>query len=134
VAQVRIRIRESVVNRYVSALTRKSALAAGNRVADRARANVLKDGLVNTGDLADSFKVKDLTRNRLHPKVKVYSAVDYAKFPEFGTRGSTAGPGKMLRFQPRGSGVFIFRKSVRGVRAYGFFRKAAKLSIKDFKP
>ena len=99
----------------------------------RAQRNVIAMGLVETGELAASFRVRNVTTNILKPTFRVLSLDLKAKYPEFGTRGSTAAPGRWLVFKPKGSTTFVFAKKTKPIRRYGFMRKARdELTKKDF--
>lgn len=120
-----------VGQKYSKAAAKRAALATR----ERAQRNVIVMGLVDSGQLAQSFRVKDVSTHPLKPSFRVGSTLERAKYPEFGTRGAMAPAGKMLRFQPKGSTMFIFRKRTGPVKAYGFM-KAARKSIRkaDFLP
>lgn len=127
------RIDRSKVAVVVGGMAAKAGERAANKMADRARANVVADGLVNTGQLLHSFKVENRTTDPLKPRYRVFSTDPKAKYPERGTRGSVAAPGRVLRFKPKGGGVYVFAKRTGPVRAYRFMERARDATtVRDF--
>lgn len=113
--------------------SKAAAKRAATRTAARARQNTIASGLIDTGRLADSWKIADVTTNPLRPTFTVGSRLKRARYPEFGTDDYQAPPGKVMRFKPKGSNVYIFRKKRRGMRAYGMLTRAKRaLRPKDF--
>jgi hypothetical protein len=122
--QVRVRIDDAAIIRIAGVFSKQAAERAAKTTAQRAARNVIAMGLVNTGALAASFRVRDVTTITLLPKFIVYSTEPTAKYPEFGRGPIVARPGKMLRFKPKGMSTFVFAKKVGPVQAYGFMKKA----------
>jgi hypothetical protein len=123
------------VIRFVSGAGREAVARAALTTMKRAQRNVIAMGLVETGELAASFRTRNVTTNIMKPTYRVLSLDLKAKYPEFGTRGSVAAPGRWLVFKPKGSTTFVFAKKTKPVRRYGFMRKARdQLTKKDFLP
>ena len=113
------------VNAVVGAQAKQAARRAAEATADRVRANIKAMGLVDTGELlAGVVVVQSRDSTVEHPKYQVVSTAKHTRFLEFGTRAHGPTTAKFLRFKPKGSSTFVFAKWVRGVRAYGFMRKA----------
>lgn len=109
--------------------------AAAKRGAERgklyAEQNVAAMGLVNTGRLLRSFRVRKIAGTDLIKKYRLESTDPKAKYPEFGTRGSNAKPGGVLVFKI--GGKTIFARHTRPIRPYGFMRLARqRLKPSDF--
>lgn len=100
---------------------------ASGRIRDRAKINVTQAGLVDTGLLRQSLSYQ---RERADGRSIVWvigTNVPYAKYHEFGT-GPWIYPAraKVLRFLPRGGGVYVFARRVRGVPATAFLKNAVQ--------
>jgi hypothetical protein len=129
----KVKYDDAAILRITGVLSKKAAERAAEKTRKRARENVIAMGLVNTGKLKDSFEKKDVTTNTLLPTFLVYSTEPTAKFPEFGRRGFSAAPGKVLVFKPKGGSTFVFAKKVGPVKPYGFMKKAKQqLTVADF--
>jgi len=64
---------------------------------------------------------------------QVRSDLDYTVFQEGGIGPVHARPGHVLRFQPKGSAVFIFRPRTKGFKGGHFFRDAERaIRFTDF--
>lgn len=117
----------------VEAVVRRQGRAAAKRAADitaeRARANVIKKGRVNTGAMRDAYVVE-----QSGPMEYIVSnEMRYHWWQERGRRGFSAQPGKFLRFKPKGSSTFVFAKHVGPVAPGRFLEDAlAELKPSDF--
>jgi hypothetical protein len=129
----RVRINDAAVIRVVAPMTKRATKRAAEKTALRAARNVLVMGLVDSGELAQSFRVRELASAPLLSRFEVYSTAKHAKYPEFGRGPIDAKPGKFLVFKPKGAQSFVFAKHVGPVRAYGFMKKAKQqLRVSDF--
>lgn len=128
------KIYEPQMQAIVGGIAQQALIKAARKTRDRAKANIERDDLVNSGKLARSVKYNVVTgQDRLYPRVDVGTPLDYAIFPEKGTRGHGPVRAQFLRFKPKGAASYVFAKYVRGVRPYGFMRGALEqLSIADF--
>lgn len=128
---VRVVLDHQRINRYIAEVTDMSAKRAAEVTQRRAQQNAP----VDTGRLRDSIKVYKRTTAPPMTTYDVGPTVEYGLYQEKGTRGSVARPGGVLRFKPKGSGVFIFRKRTGPVRARHFMRDAyRRLTVKDYLP
>lgn len=124
------------VERVGDAVSRDAAMRAGSVAAERARANIIAAGRVDTGAMRDSIEVREASES--HSQRRSYwvgSDLPYTGYQEHGTSGAQAGPGKFLVFKPKGSSSVVFAKKVRGVTAANFLRDAVNsMSASDFVP
>jgi hypothetical protein len=93
-------------------------------------------GRVRTGALASSYRETRQPSSTVGVAgYEVGSLLDYAMLQEDGAGPSDAGPGRVLRFMPKGSSVFIFRRRTRGFSGAHQLRNAFNaLSAQDFLP
>jgi hypothetical protein len=114
----------------------RCARKAAFRARDRARANLVTSGRMDTGALHRSLTVTKVPLTSVPAKVSysVGSPLKYAVYQERGTRTPIVPRrAKFLRFKPKGSQVFIFRRWVRGIAGVHFLRRAAEATtVKDF--
>lgn len=120
----RVYINKAAISNIVGDMSKKAALRAAERVRDRARANIIASGRIETAQMLDGFTITDTTGDKKRPTYRIQNTKSYFRFQEQGTRGSTAKPGGALRFKPKGSSVFIFRKKTGPVTAGNFLRMA----------
>lgn len=114
------------------------AEAASERAAKNLRAKIREEiimsGRIDTGEMMERIDVDHAVphgpnqrRWAVRPKTKQF------RFQDRGTRGTPYRPGQVLRFKPKGSGVYIFRKSSGPISAAHFLKKAqARMSAKDW--
>jgi len=129
-------IDHAAVIRIVGSRVNAAAKRAADAGAERVRQNIVADGLVNTGRMLKGVTVRESPSSTpLRRRYEIVSTAPYTKYPERGTKGSTARPGGVLVFKPKGSGTFVFAKHTRGVPAHHFMLRA-KQSIRrtDFLP
>lgn len=119
---VKLRIDLGALEATVAPMAAEAVERAARTAQERARQNVISDGLVNSGGLRDSFQIKPVDGG-LYPKYAVGSPLDYVKYPEFGTRAHGPVSAKALRFMPKGGKSFVFTTWVRGVKPYRFMRR-----------
>jgi len=135
-----VNIKYSKMQAQVSGYARHAARRAAQRVALRARASVLGQGRIDTHEMIRGFKVLDVTVSPKRPSFRVYNTAKHFKYQERGTPRSNPGVDRIypkksaaLRFKPKGSSVFVFAKSVRGVKPGHFLKRAAAATLlKDF--
>ena len=104
--------------------------------AKRAGDNVRAAGRVNTGRLADSFRIRQISApGATSAKFSVYTDVEYWKYQNYGTRGSRPVNAKVLRFKPKGSGSFVFAMHTAPIAPSYFMEDAFRaLTVHDFLP
>lgn len=96
-------------------------------VAEDLRNQVSAGAPVESGALAASVYVTPWHgRDATDVRFAVGSRLKYAGWQNSGTGPIHARPGGLLRFRPKGSSVFIFRKFTRGVPATHFLTKPLK--------
>jgi hypothetical protein len=129
----KVHINRGKLEVVVGGMAKRASKRAAEATQRRAMNNIVSSGLVNTGELLHSIKIKDTSKGPLHPQYTVYSDDPAAKYPEFGRRGFSAAPGKVLAFKPKGSSVVVFTKKVGPVKPYRYMRRArASISARDY--
>jgi len=124
VGDVRLRLDLGKLEAKVAPLADAAVDRAAERTVERVRTNLYGDDLVNTSNLVNSMKWVEVPSSPLYPRRAVGSPLDYVKYPEFGTRGHGPVRAQALRFVPKGGSAVVFAKWVRGVRPYGFMKRA----------
>lgn len=108
---------------------------AAIRVRDRARDNVTAAGRVNTGAMRDSIRVYPVYSHPEASSFEVGSVLPYTNYQEFGIGPVFPVTAQVLRFKPKGSGVFVFAAYTRGFKGAHFMRKAWRsITVRDFLP
>ena len=106
---------------------------AAGKVRDQAKQNVTDDGRVDTGRMRASIQGQRMRSRTGGVFYEVGTPVEYALFQHEGTRDHGPRRAKILRFTPKGSGVVVFAKRVRGVKASKFLTRALEsLRASDF--
>lgn len=114
---------------------------AANRVSLRTRASMLGQGRLDTLEMINSMTIVDVTKDPRRPTRRVSNKAKHFPYQELGTPKEAPGvgriypkrPGGFLRFRPKGSSVFVYARSVRGVVPGHFLRRAAAATqAKDF--
>ena len=136
---VRIKWNEDEFNKLLEQQTVLEAVwRAAGRTRDRAKQNLTRFGLVDTGALRNSIVALRL-RDRSGVWYEIGSNLGYSLFQHEGTGQSTGGyiyprRAKMLRFT-YGSGAFVFARRVRGVTPHPYLTDALQaLTVADFTP
>lgn len=136
-AEVTIKLDPALLNPFLQGVTDASAKRAADRVAARANANVRAADRVRTAALAASYAARQ-SRNaqgQFQSGFEVGSPLAYAPIQEDGAGPSVARPGHVLRFMPKGSNVYIFRKRTKGFSGAHQLRDAYRqLGLADFLP
>lgn len=122
--RVRLRLDLGKLNAKAGVVSAEAVKRAADRTEQRVRSNIAADDLINSGGLINSVTQRDIPGNALLPRRAIGSPKPYVKYPERGTRAHGPVRARALRFQPKGSGRVVFAKWVRGVRAYGFMKRA----------
>lgn len=118
---VKLRIDVPAMRAEVGALSEGAIQKAADVSKRRFSSNIRSDGLVNTGKLANSITTAPARGgDLLAPAVVVGSPLDYAKYPNFGTRAHGPVRAKAMRFKPKGASGFVFAQWVRGVKPHRF--------------
>lgn len=108
-------------------------LRAAERTAMRAQANLSADGRINSGALAASIVPSPLIIGSSFISISIGSPLFYAIYQEIGVGPIYPVRANALRFKPKGSSVFIFRKSTSGIPPSLYLTRAlAELSNADF--
>ena len=134
--RVTIRLDQAAIRRLTSGpggTVDQAVRKASGRARDLARRNLTADGLVDTGRLRQSVRFEHLRTTPSQTRYEVGSDLDYAIYPERGTRAHGPRTARVLRFKPKGSGTIVFAKRVRGVRAYRWLSRVLdQLRASDF--
>lgn len=98
----------------------------------KARRYIIQGGRIRTGEMLRKVKAEPT----VNPTTwRVTAAAEHSWYQEKGVRPFQASRGKVLRFQPKGSGVFIFRPRSKGFQGIHFMKKAVDgLTMQDFLP
>ena len=105
---VTIHINHAAADALVKHVSDLSVHAAAARTQNRAKTNLTAADRIATGKLRDSIVI-----HRESPAVYTVRAEQfYAMWQEIGRGPVVAIRAKVLRFKPKGSSVFIFRKRV----------------------
>lgn len=127
--KVVVKIDQRLLNPYLVTVTDRSASKAARVVAARARAYAPRD----TGALAASINARVISKGVV-TSYSVGSNLPYAEWQNKGVPHRIYPVrAKALRFKPKGSNVFVFAKSTRGVPATHFLDRAYEsLRVSDF--
>ena len=110
-----------VIWTHVGGITRAQAYYGARNVIRRAR----NYAPVETGALRRSIQYfGPYAIMPLYWAAVVYTDSEYARFQEYGTRGSQARPGKVLAFRPKGSSTMVFTQRTGPVPATRFMQRA----------
>jgi hypothetical protein len=123
----------------VSGYAAEAVYKAANRIALRARGSILGQGRIDTGDMINGFRILDVTINARRPTRRVINISKHFGYQELGTPKEAPGigriyprrPGGVLRFRPKGSTLFIYARSVRGVRPGHFLKRAVEATRRE---
>lgn len=136
VGGAKITLDQAKLGELLKNVTGASSKRAAEKTAARANANVRAKGRVRTGALAQSYRATPKsTAKPDQAEYEVSSPLSYAGFQEDGIGPVHARPGGVLRFQPKGSSVFIFRPRTSGFTGAHQLRDAFRaLTPADFLP
>lgn len=130
---VRVKLDRRVIDGMLADVTDASAGRAARRVQQQVTRNIVASGRVRTGAMRDSIRSRRVSHTNVQTTYEVYSDLPYTEYQEHGVKPFTAKKGGVLRFQPKGSNVFIFRPSSKGFKGAHFFRDArAQVTLNDF--
>lgn len=121
-----VHIDSAKLNRALKNMSDAASAKAAHKLRQRIRTEILASGRIDTGEMMERI---DVHKTVPHPKQGRYRVVPKTKqfkFQNDGTRGSHAKPGRALRFKPKGSSVFIFRKKTGPIPAAHFLEKAKR--------
>lgn len=133
------RVDSTKLQARVSDLADAAAKRAAFQIARRARASILGQRRIDTHEMIRSYKTVLQNKSSSRVTYRLSNTARHYVFQELGT-GNPPGIGriypakaKALRFRPKGSKVFVFAKSVRGVKPGEFLKRAiAVTTVKDF--
>lgn len=119
----------------VGELVEEAAYRAAQRVRGRAMSNIRALGRVDTGAMIQGLQVRKTGAVPLWPQYTVTSTARHTGWQEDGTRAHGPVKANFLVFTPKGSGVVVFAKWVRGVPPGHFMRNAMNAATPaDFTP
>lgn len=131
-ARFKIKIRQPAVRRVQVETSNKTSRKAADKTQDRVRQNMRKKGRVRTGAMVASVRTTPLQVG-VQTWYRVHSDLDYTVYQEEGVGPQFARHGKVMRFQPKGSGVFVFARRTKGFKGGHFFRDAYRdVRVQDF--
>lgn len=132
----RVRVDLAGVSRAVGADIDAATRRAAERARDRVRGNITKAGRSNSGTMARTIYVQQMSHAPLSPSYEVGSDLHYALYQEEGVPGPiTPKRAKVLRFKPRGSSVYVFARETKGFAGIHMFRRALDaVKVADFLP
>lgn len=134
---VLVRLDYDLISAMLIDVTELSSGRAARRVADRANGNVRTANRVRTGALSKSYAARQ-SRNAMGQYARgfeVSSSLEYNTWQEEGIGPVVPVRAQVLRFQPKGSSVFIFRPRTRGFPGAHQLRNAYRtLSLQDYMP
>jgi len=106
---------------------------AAGKVRDDAKREITSQGRVDTGKMRQSGRTQKVHRAS-GAWYEVQFPGDVAWFQHEGTRDHGPVRARLLRFKPKGSGVYVFAKRVRGVTPSKFLTRAlSRLTASDFR-
>jgi hypothetical protein len=127
-----VRIDQTAVQRLLTRVSSTAALKAATKTQGRVQANMREKQRIRTGRMVTSVNVHAVKIGS-SSTYSVSSDVPYVGFQEDGIGPVFARPGGVLRFQPKGSAVFIFRPRTKGFPGGHFFRDAQRdIKLSDF--
>jgi hypothetical protein len=128
-----VRIDSAKLQAQLHVIANKSAKKAAEAYRTKLREEILQSGRVETGEMMQNIEIRPGTPGPHSERWKVIPKSKHFRFQNDGTRGTSARPGQVLRFKPKGATAFIFRASTGPIRAANFMRKAARrMTAKDF--
>lgn len=128
-----VKIDRAKLEAVMQAKSQQAARKGADAYRERVRQEILTSGRVRTGGMFLNIEVTEVAPKPGEARVAVTPKSRHFRYQNDGTRGSVAGPGRVLRFKPKGSSMFIFRRRTRGVPAARFLEKAkAKMRAEDF--
>lgn len=130
----KVTIDSAKLHRALQNISEAASERAAHRLRTRIREEILISGRILTGEMMEKIDVDQAVphgpkqrRWAVRPKTKQF------RFQDRGTRGTPYLPGRVLRFKPKGSGVFIFRMSSGPISPAYFLKKAtAKMTPSDW--
>lgn len=127
--KVKVKVDGDKVTAVIGRHTKSAAERAAARTVARAKARAP----VDTGVGRASISYRERKDGFMRWSFVIGTSKKYMLYQEYGTKGSVARPGGVLRFKPKGSSVFIFRKKTGPVPAKHFLRDAVRdVSTRDF--
>lgn len=108
---------------------------AAGKVRDDAKRELTSQGRIDTGKLRQSIVGRRVRGSGTGILYEIGSPLDYAIYQHEGTKDHGPRTARILRFKPKGSGVFVFAQRVRGVTPSKFLTRALqRLTVSDFHP
>lgn len=134
-ASVKVKLDHTKINPFLVRVTDLSAKRAATRIAARANNNVTAKNRVRTGALSKSYQARQSrnVRGQYMSGYDVGSPLFYAGWQEDGIGPVVPRKASVLRFQPKGSAVYIFRPRTKGFPGAHQLRDAYRtIGLQDF--
>jgi len=130
----KVTVDSAKLHRALTNIAEAASERAAKNLRQKIREEILLSGRVLTGEMMEKIDVDQAVphgpkqrRWAVRPKTKQF------RFQDQGTRGVPYVKGRVLRFKPKGSGVFIFRMSTGPISPAYFLKKAkARMSASDW--
>jgi hypothetical protein len=135
---VEVRVSDAAVREYVTREVSAGVQRLTGRVRDLAKAEITMAGRVDTGRMRNATIAEVVRVEGYRVVGRVVTETDYAGFQHDGTANDGLGTivprrARVLRFRPRGSGVYVFTPEVRGVKGVPFLTNALeRATAEDF--
>lgn len=128
-----VRIDSAKLQRVLKDMADAASERAAKKLRMRIREEIMISGRIDTGEMMERIDVEKVPPRPRQGRYRVKPRTKQFIFQDQGTRGSHARPGSALRFKPKGSSVFIFRKKTGPIPAAHFLEKAKrKMTVHDW--
>lgn len=132
---VRLRLNHETIKQSAIKDSWMSAQRAARITRDRARAAARRKDLIKSGKGIQSITFERIGPPGLVTTYHVRPIAWYMRIQEVGTGPIVPVRAQFLRFQPKGSSIFVFARRTRGVPAGHFMREARNaITQADFLP
>ena len=122
----KVKIDKAALDRALRGISDAASERAANRLRDRIRREIIASGRMDTGEMWQKIDVVNVPDGPKEGRWAVRPRTKQFVFQNWGTRGTPYKKGRVLRFKPKGSGVFIFRMSTGPITPAHFLRKAVR--------
>lgn len=124
--RVKVKIHRGRLEARLMYLSQKAANNAAENYKTKIQSAILQSGRIDTGRMVNDINVVPAPLPFM-AVAKVIPMTEHFLYQDRGTKGSEARPGSALRFKPKGSTVYIFRKKTGPIPPGNFILKARAL-------